>query len=304
MLSNEIVGVVGFWGASVDKRKLAWIKWTYILASFDKGGLGVGSLKAFNHALLLKWRWRLLKHPSALRVNVLKSIHGEKAGLDLKGCQTNGIWARIVGSIYHLHSSGYIPLNSFCFNVGDGSLIRFWKDIWLGDSPLCTRYNHLFHLEKNQNCLIKDCVISSLNIVVGSDAAVFSLSFDGIYTVSIARNLIDDCMLHNSLPCTRWCKTLPRKVNVFMWRMFLDKLPHRLNISYCGLDIPSIMCPVCNGPGVSSISCSLEPVKIGMLGLFLGELQKMRETGLMSSLLLLVGSFGGLGIMSFSILKL
>ncbi|GJZ58750.1 putative RNA-directed DNA polymerase, eukaryota, reverse transcriptase zinc-binding domain protein [Tanacetum coccineum] len=102
-----------FWGASVDKKKLAWIKWSNTLASCDKGGLGVGSLKAFNHALLLKWRWRLLNHSPDLWVNVLKSIHGEEAGLDLKGCQTNCMWARIVGSIYNHHSSGYIPLSSF-----------------------------------------------------------------------------------------------------------------------------------------------------------------------------------------------
>ncbi|GKD75778.1 hypothetical protein Tco_1334060 [Tanacetum coccineum] len=34
-----------FWGSNGDKRKLAWIKWDNILASFDKGGLEIGSLK-------------------------------------------------------------------------------------------------------------------------------------------------------------------------------------------------------------------------------------------------------------------
>ncbi|GJZ27893.1 hypothetical protein Tco_0572540 [Tanacetum coccineum] len=47
------------------------------LASFDKGGLGVGSLN-----------------------------------IDLGGCQTSGTWAKIVGTINHLHSSGIVPLNS------------------------------------------------------------------------------------------------------------------------------------------------------------------------------------------------
>ncbi|GKG32122.1 hypothetical protein Tco_0427072, partial [Tanacetum coccineum] len=31
-----------FWGATGDTRKLAWIKWSNILASLDKGSLGVG----------------------------------------------------------------------------------------------------------------------------------------------------------------------------------------------------------------------------------------------------------------------
>ena len=45
---------------------------------------------------------------------------------------------------------------------------------------------------------------------------------------------------------TRWCKILPRKVNIFMWRFFLDKLPHRYNLSSRGLNIQSIVCPICN----------------------------------------------------------
>ncbi|GJX69706.1 putative RNA-directed DNA polymerase, eukaryota, reverse transcriptase zinc-binding domain protein [Tanacetum coccineum] len=40
------------------------------LASLDKGCLGVGSLKAFNMSLLLKWRWRLFHNPNALWVLV------------------------------------------------------------------------------------------------------------------------------------------------------------------------------------------------------------------------------------------
>nr|GEU38695.1 putative RNA-directed DNA polymerase, eukaryota, reverse transcriptase zinc-binding domain protein [Tanacetum cinerariifolium] len=44
---------------SEDSKKLAWVKRSNILASFDKGGIGVGGLKAFNMSFLLKWRWRL-----------------------------------------------------------------------------------------------------------------------------------------------------------------------------------------------------------------------------------------------------
>nr|GEX53940.1 hypothetical protein [Tanacetum cinerariifolium] len=43
-----------FWGSHESSKKLSWVKWSNTLASFDKGGLGVGSLSAFNKALLLK----------------------------------------------------------------------------------------------------------------------------------------------------------------------------------------------------------------------------------------------------------
>ncbi|GKB45482.1 RNA-directed DNA polymerase, eukaryota [Tanacetum coccineum] len=88
--------------------------------------------------------------------------------------------------------------------------------------------------------------ISLLNIVNDRDSAVFSLSLDNSFSVNIARKYIDDYNSTSSLPSTRWFKAIPRKVNVFMWCLFLDKLPHRFNISSRGIDIDSIMCPNCD----------------------------------------------------------
>nr|GEV64209.1 protein YIPF1 homolog [Tanacetum cinerariifolium] len=96
--------------------------------------------------------------------------------------------------------------------VRDGTMVRFWKDTWLANSPLCYRFNKLFRLEKNQNCLIRDRIdnghwmldwrrqvnggrsqadfnnllveIGSLNIEVDSDCVVSSLSSDGSYSTS------------------------------------------------------------------------------------------------------------------------
>ncbi|GJW49509.1 leucine-rich repeat receptor-like protein kinase TDR [Tanacetum coccineum] len=67
-----------FWGGNKDENKMAWVKWPIILNSFDKGGLNIGSLKAFNLALLQKWRWRLLSSPNALWVQVIKAYHGQE----------------------------------------------------------------------------------------------------------------------------------------------------------------------------------------------------------------------------------
>ncbi|GKA90349.1 RNA-directed DNA polymerase, eukaryota [Tanacetum coccineum] len=78
------------------------------------------------------------------------------------------------------------------------------------------------------------------------DSCICSLSHDGNFSISKVRKHIDDFMLPNLLPCTRWYKALTRKVNIFMWRLFLDTLPRRFNLSSRGLDIDSIMCPVCN----------------------------------------------------------
>ncbi|GKD79600.1 RNA-directed DNA polymerase, eukaryota, partial [Tanacetum coccineum] len=45
---------------------------------------------------------------------------------------------------------------------------------------------------------------------------------------------------------TRWVKVVPIKINIFGWRVCLDKLPTRLNLSLRGVDVPSILCPLCS----------------------------------------------------------
>ncbi|GKB00766.1 hypothetical protein Tco_0828759 [Tanacetum coccineum] len=49
-----------FWEGSHEARKLAWTKWENGISSYDNGGLYIGSLKAFNLALLQKSHWRSL----------------------------------------------------------------------------------------------------------------------------------------------------------------------------------------------------------------------------------------------------
>ncbi|GJW43510.1 RNA-directed DNA polymerase, eukaryota [Tanacetum coccineum] len=44
---------------------------------------------------------------------------------------------------------------------------------------------------------------------------------------------------------------LPIKLNIFMWRMLLDKLPTRSNLAIRGLDVPCSLCPNC-GTGVET----------------------------------------------------
>ncbi|GJU56189.1 RNA-directed DNA polymerase, eukaryota, reverse transcriptase zinc-binding domain protein [Tanacetum coccineum] len=250
------------------------------LYNFEKEGLNIGSLKSFNFALLQKWRWRWFCFPNAHWVKVIKVIHGQEGGFDTYGCQFNGIWARIVGSSNFLHLNNIIPLNSFRFKAGCGTRIRFWKDIWIGNSPLNIRYNRLYRLELDKDCLIIDRIeneqwswnwsrndlgvrntayfrdllieISRVDISTVRDTCIWSLAKDDIFSVKEARRVIDDKILPSLATSTSWDKILPRKVNIFMWRLMLDQLPHRLNLSSRGINIQSISCPSCNGNVESS----------------------------------------------------
>ena len=92
-----------------------------------------------------------------------------------------------------------------------------------------------------------------------SDRWSWSLDGSGEFSVRSVRCFIDDALLPKSP--TRWIKLIPIKVNVLAWKICLDRLPTRLNLSKRGLEIPSILCPICNEVVESSshlfFSCSL-----------------------------------------------
>ncbi|GJX74801.1 hypothetical protein Tco_0313396 [Tanacetum coccineum] len=84
------------WQVLLDKFQLKLSSWKANLLSI--GGLhtlikvvlgSLGSLKAFNLALLQKWHWRLLSHKNALWVKVIKALHGQEGGFDNNGCIYN-----------------------------------------------------------------------------------------------------------------------------------------------------------------------------------------------------------------------
>nr|GEW37547.1 RNA-directed DNA polymerase, eukaryota [Tanacetum cinerariifolium] len=44
---------------------------------------------------------------------------------------------------------------------------------------------------------------------------------------------------------TRWNALVPRKVNILFWRVTLDRIPTRSNLSMRGINIPDIICAIC-----------------------------------------------------------
>ncbi|XP_023738428.1 uncharacterized protein LOC111886414 [Lactuca sativa] len=95
--SLERIQMMFFWGGCLESRKMAWIAWDKILAAKEKGGLGVGSLKAQNLALLGKWWWRFRKQPDSIWALVIKAIHGPNGGVSrpMATKRRSGCWVQL-----------------------------------------------------------------------------------------------------------------------------------------------------------------------------------------------------------------
>ncbi|GJW81942.1 RNA-directed DNA polymerase, eukaryota [Tanacetum coccineum] len=75
---------------------------------------------------------------------------------------------------------------------------------------------------------------------------VCSLEATCEFFVKSVHHVIDDLILPKEEVATRWVKVMPIKINVFAWEVHLDKLPTRLNLSLKGIDISTIVCPLCH----------------------------------------------------------
>ncbi|GKC50828.1 RNA-directed DNA polymerase, eukaryota [Tanacetum coccineum] len=76
------------------------------------------------------------------------------------------------------------------------------------------------------------------------------------FSVKSTREHIDHCSLPNGGFETRWNRLLPKKINIFIWRVLRDRLPSRWNLSRKGVDVVSLSCPVCDC-GIETIHHSL-----------------------------------------------
>ena len=87
------------------------------------------------------------------------------------------------------------------------------------------------------------------NTILSDQRDIWQWSLDGSSGFSVAsiRSLVDSRLLVTCNEATRWNRLLPIKVNVFLWRLKLNKLPSRVNLDRRGIDVISLICPSCQG---------------------------------------------------------
>ncbi|GJW16418.1 RNA-directed DNA polymerase, eukaryota [Tanacetum coccineum] len=166
---GEIMYRVNSWTPLMAKFKKRLANWksklmsiggrlTLVKSVLGKRGLDVGSLWAFNQALLFKWRWRFLNGNDMPWVKLIKSCHGTEGGFLDGGTTppTSGVWAGIVKACRELHTRGLVSNSAIRKKVGNGRNTIFWKDMWCGDGTLEATYPRLVALASNRNAFVSD----------------------------------------------------------------------------------------------------------------------------------------------------
>ncbi|GKB49337.1 RNA-directed DNA polymerase, eukaryota, partial [Tanacetum coccineum] len=260
-----------FNGADLSEKKITWVAWDRVLASKKNGGLGVSSFHALNRALLLKWVWRFISQDGSIWSRVIRAIYG--TSIDLHSTKYTSNWCSILREVQVLSSKGFDFVSRCKKRVGNGCNTRFWLDIWVLDCPLSIRFprDRQRSLDKEVSVSVKmgansivdsfrrpirdgverqqwgdlSSILDTISLSSANDRWSCDVNGDDMFRVKDIRSSLDDIFLPSSALATRWVKYIPIKINIFIWRARLDRLPTRSNLANRGVVLDSLLCPIC-----------------------------------------------------------
>ncbi|GJX77001.1 RNA-directed DNA polymerase, eukaryota, reverse transcriptase zinc-binding domain protein [Tanacetum coccineum] len=194
--------------------------------------------------------WRFFTQDSSLWTRVIKAIHGVdgKIGKNIK-TMYRSIWLDIVQEVKKLKVRGIDLVSCIHKKLGNRANTSFWEEVWRGDLSQISLDSSFRRaprggVEQSQLAVML-ANLDGVSLVNMRDRWRWSLEGSGELSLASVRKLIDDKTLPEVSAKSRWIKVVPIKVNIHAWKVRLDCLPTRLNISRRGLDIDSILCPLC-----------------------------------------------------------
>ncbi|GJS59030.1 RNA-directed DNA polymerase, eukaryota [Tanacetum coccineum] len=182
------------------------------------------------------------------------------------------LWGSIINEMNSLKVQG-VDIMSHCrIRVGNGLNTKFWKDVWIGETQLQHLFPRLFALESAKDSSVAEklqadlsssfrrvvrggaesqqlehllTLLESVILSNSEDRRVCDLNGDGVFRVKDVRNMLDESFLPKADVPTRWIKCISIKVNIFAWKMFLDRLPTRSNLARRNVAIISVSYQIC-----------------------------------------------------------
>jgi hypothetical protein len=300
------------------------VNWDSVCASYQCGGLAVRNIRLFNKALLGKWLWQFGTERGALWRRVIDLKYGSDVG---GGGVTNDVRMSYGVSLWKSIRHGWGDFFRFVrFDVGNGSRIKFWYDVWCGGVALQELYPDLFRLARNKEALVthymqvrNDSTHWCLDFIRPiQDWEMESLSsfLDLLYTIKVKLNS-DDTMCWKPAPQkgfkvssyyrvlssrediyfpwkSIWQPKVPSQVAFFVWVASLGKILTADNLQNQNIILVSWCC-LCKADGETVdhllLHCSLSRELWNMILALFGVQWVMPRT-VLDLLACWQGSFG------------
>nr|GEW56355.1 peroxisome proliferator-activated receptor gamma coactivator-related protein like [Tanacetum cinerariifolium] len=185
--------------------------------------------------------WRFVSKDDSMWYKVISAIHGPSLQSFSLSILNGSSWIEIIQELNSLKSKEKFPRIYALENCKDVSVAVKFSSV---GGIQNYRREPRGGVEKQQFTEM-NLTMNQICLAATDDRWSWDLNGEGSFVVKDLRNLIDDFMLPKEENVTRWIKYIHIKVNIFAWKVWLNRLPSRINLSRRGILLDSLDCPVC-----------------------------------------------------------
>ncbi|KAJ0552768.1 putative RNA-directed DNA polymerase [Helianthus annuus] len=271
---------VFFWGGSEEVSKMSWMAWDKVIAPIEYRGLGFGSLRDTNLAMLAKWWWRFKSEKNGLWRKVIWAIHyNSRSWNPIPAKLTiSGPWKQIFSISSRLSSLGVNIQTAIKGCVRGGTEVALWMDIWAAPEPFQVLFPSLFQLEIDKWSSVADKyrpgpigsswvwrwkrgllnldeitefqqlnnLLQHISVTSGPDNWLWCLDSSGQFKVSSIRRKLVEINRVKPDYVVEWNNWVPKKVGMVAWRAEKERLPTRTALHRRGILIQNLECIMCS----------------------------------------------------------
>ncbi|XP_021971591.1 uncharacterized protein LOC110866755 [Helianthus annuus] len=209
------------------------------------------------------------------------AIHGKRRKYSIIPIKNSisGVWKNIVqmGKGSNLKFSNVEKRREL--QIGCGDKTYFWLDKWAGDFALKDRFPSLFALQMDKFSLVQhrySITNDQVSWLWGGDTTVTQLELADLwdecknliqnvelkkkydrwmwkqedereeFTIGNLRSELDSMTSIPETQVLKWLSWIPKKINCFLWRAVLDRIPTRDALAIRNIQIPSVVCALCS----------------------------------------------------------
>jgi hypothetical protein len=226
--------------------------WDLVSVRKEYGGLGLPNLRDLNICLLASWLRRYEQDRGKLWREILDFKY--------KTDRVNIFQSTSVGSSPFFKGflwAAQAARMGFKWKIGNGRRVRFWEDLWLGNSSLAIQYWKLYRFvnEKNKSVAslwdgtVLKCTFSrsgdthmldlweevcqiaaTIAFSEEEDSMIWQFSSNGIYNVQSLYRIINFRGIQPVLVSSIWDIKIPPRVQYFLWLLSKNRLLTRDNL--------------------------------------------------------------------------
>ena len=150
------------WSGIGGEPKLHLVKWAKVCKLLQVGRLGIRCLGSFNSALLGKWLWRYVMETDALWRRVIEAKYGN----NWDGWCTKKVTSPYGVSLWRLIRGGWLNFSKLLvYDVGDGTIVKFWKHMWCRDCTFQKAFPELYCLSWSKDSSVAEVMSWSVGRV-------------------------------------------------------------------------------------------------------------------------------------------